>query len=203
MSLTASEARSRIVRADHRDVDDVAELIADAFQYLGIAVWLVPGRQDRRAVLRDHIRIYVEHALTYGEVHMSGDRSGVAVWFLRDGRPLPPPPDYDQRRARACGRWTERFQVLDQLITVNRPTRPHHRLAFLAVLPGRQGEGVGSALLRHHHAQLDSIGIAAYVEATNPPSRDLYARHGYRAEEWFAVPDGTPFWPMWREPGSG
>jgi ribosomal protein S18 acetylase RimI-like enzyme len=190
-----------IVRADLRDAAEISEVIADAFQNLGIAVWLVPGRRERRSVLRDHIRIYVEHALTYGEVHTTDDRSGVAVWFLRDGRPLPPPPDYERRRAGACGRWTERFQVLDRLIAANRPQQPHHRLAFLAVRPGSQGEGLGSALLRHHHARLDSEGVVAYVEATNPPSRDLYARHGYRAGELFAVPDGTPFWPMFRSPG--
>jgi hypothetical protein len=42
--------------------------------------------------------------------------------------------------------------------------------------------------------------VPAYLVASSPPSRDLYARHGYRSGELFSVPDGTPFWPMWRDP---
>ena len=42
--------------------------------------------------------------------------------------------------------------------------------------------------------------MPAYLEASSPRSRDLYAQHGYLAGEPFRVPDGTPFWPMWREP---
>ena len=54
--------------------------------------------------------------------------------------------------------------------------------------------------MRHHHAWLDANGMPAYLEASSPRSRDLYAKHGYLAGEPFRVPDGTPFWPMWREP---
>jgi hypothetical protein len=54
---------------------------------------------------------------------------------------------------------------------------PHHHLALLAVSPAHQHRGPGTA-----------------------GSRRLYARHGYRAGEPFQLPDGAPFWPMWREP---
>lgn len=189
-----------IVRADHTEAGAITDVIADAFQHLGVVVWLVPARAERRRVLGGNFRIFVEHALTYGEVHVTDDRSGVAVWFPRDADPIPEPPDYDRRLAEACGRWTERFQILDRLMDAHHPAQPHHHLAFLAVRPDRQGEGLGSALLRHHHARLDADGVAAYLEASSPPSRDLYTRHGYRVGAPFAVPDGTPFWPMWREP---
>ncbi|WP_407676906.1 GNAT family N-acetyltransferase [Phytohabitans aurantiacus] len=189
-----------IVRAEPAEAGCIADTIADAFQHLGVFVWLVPPRSERRRILRDHCQILVEHALSYGEVHVTDDRTAVAVWFARDGRPLPPPDDYDQRLSSACGRWTDRFQLVDRLLDAHRPWQPHHYLASLAVRPERQGEGLGSALLRHYHAQLDADGTPAYLEASSPPSRDLYARHGYRPGEPFAVPDGAPYWPMWREP---
>lgn len=77
---------------------------------------------------------------------------------------------------------------------------PHHHLALLAVEPSFQGRGLGSALLRHHHASLDGAGTAAYLEASSPADCDLYARHGYELRETFALPDGTLFLPMWRLP---
>jgi ribosomal protein S18 acetylase RimI-like enzyme len=189
-----------IMRADHREAAVITDVVADAVQQLGVAVWLVPQRAERRAVLRERIRIDVEHALWHGEVHVADDRSAVALWLPHDGRPLPEPADYDRRLAQACGRWAERFQLLDRLLAAHHPEHPHHHLAYLAVRPGRQGEGLGSAMLRHHHARLDADGIAGYLEATSPPARDLFARHGYRSGQPFAVPDGTPIWPMWRSP---
>jgi GNAT superfamily N-acetyltransferase len=122
----------------------------------------------------------------------------VAVWFPYTS-PLPAPHDYDRRLAAATGAWEERFRTLDELSEQNHPAAPHHHLAFLAVHPDRQNEGLGTALLRHQHARL--AGLPAYLEASDPRNRDLYARHGYQAREPFALPDGALFWPMWR-PGS-
>ncbi|GAB3958082.1 hypothetical protein GCM10027614_74860 [Micromonospora vulcania] len=86
------------------------------------------------------------------------------------------------------------------MFAANHPHTDHHHLAFLATRPDRQGQGLGTALLEHHHAWLDEAGMPGYLEASSPRSRDLYARNGYRTGEPFRVPDGTPFWPMWREP---
>jgi ribosomal protein S18 acetylase RimI-like enzyme len=175
----------------------VADRIAGAFTDLAAARWLVPDRAERRDVLRRNFRIIVEHAFEHGQVNVLGDGSAVAVWLFAD-RHLPPPPDYDQRRADACGPYTDRFATLDKLFDEHHPGDPHHHLAFLAVDPALQRTGRGTALLRHHHARLDADGIPGYLEASNTESRDLYARHGYRAREPFTLPDGTPFWPMWR-----
>ncbi|MGC4875686.1 GNAT family N-acetyltransferase [Micromonospora sp. DT43] len=183
-----------------QDTTFVANRIAEAFTALEVTYWLVPDASKREAVLAGDFEILVDHAMRHGFVHATGDRAGVAVWLPSVGEPAPPPPDYDARLAAACGEWTDRFQHLDELFAANHPHPDHHHMAFLAVQPGRQGQGLGTALMRHHHAWLDANGMPAYLEASSPRSRDLYARHGYRAGEPFRVPDGTPFWPMWREP---
>ncbi|BCJ67752.1 GNAT family N-acetyltransferase [Polymorphospora rubra] len=178
----------------------IAGLIAEAFAPLPVSGWLVPDPAARRAVLAGNFEIMVEYALTFGLVYVTTDRSAVAVWFPRDGEPPPPPVDYDVRVERVCGEWTDRFLHLDDLFDANHPHEAHHHLAFLAVAPDRQGTGTGSALLRHHHARLDAKGMPAYLEASSTRSRDLYLRHGYEVGPPFRVPDGTPFWPMWRRP---
>ena len=63
------------------------------------------------------------------------------------------------------------------------PHEPHHYLAFLAVRPGRQGHGLGTALLRDRLRRLDAAGAPAYLEASEPRSRALYVREGFREHQ--------------------
>ena len=85
------------------------------------------------------------------------------------------------------------------------PARPHHDLACLAVRPERQHEGLGGALLRRHHRQLDHDEIPAYLEATGERNRVLYQRHGYTD----MTPPAIPVTPdirlhrMWRPARNG
>lgn len=195
--------RIPIVRADASEARDIAELIAVAFHSLAVARWLVPAPARRAHILPANFRIFVDHALAQGEVQVTADRAAAAVWFPRDGGPPPEPAAYPQRVAAACGEATERFRHLDELFDKHHPDQPHHHLAFLAVHPTQQRRGLGSALLRHHHARLDPKGAAAYLEATSPGARDLYVRHGYQTWEPFHLTDGTPIWPMWRQPRTG
>jgi GNAT superfamily N-acetyltransferase len=187
-----------IVRADASEAGQLADLIGGAFAELPPTEWLVPVAAERPRVLADTFRIHVDLAIKHGEVHVTTDRTGVAIWFPRN-QPLPEPEDYDSRLAEACGPWTDRFRALDALFEANHPAEPHHHLAFLATRRDTRGQGVGSALLRHHHTYLDENALPAYLEASHPRSRDLYLRHGYELRgEPFEVPSGAPFWPMWR-----
>lgn len=185
-------------RATHSDVDAVSRLVAEAFQHLRVCEWLVTDPASRLDVLAANFAIYVEHALTYGVVDCTDDGTAAAVW-LDQTRDVPPPPEYAARLAAACGPWTDRFELLDELFEAHHPHRAHHHLALLAVAPERQRQGIGTSLLLHHHAELDRQGIGAYLEASSTGSRDLYARHGYQPHgEPFAMPNGALFWPMWR-----
>jgi GNAT superfamily N-acetyltransferase len=190
---------TEVIRAGERDVPAVADLIADAFHRLDATAWLVPDPVRRRTVLGGQFAILVEHALSYGVVEVLDDRSAAAVWF-DNTRPAPPPTDYDARLVAVGGPDTPRLRLLDELFEAHHPRRPHHHLALLAVAPDRQGAGLGTTLLEHHHAVLDQAGIPGYLEASSPGSRDLYGRHGYALGEPFTLPDGSAFWPMWRTP---
>jgi GNAT superfamily N-acetyltransferase len=191
-----------IAPAGTGDAAAIADLVAEAFHPLAASAWLAPDPAVRARLLSGQFTILAEHALAHGEVYWAGDREGVAVWFPRVA-PVPEPPDYDRRLAAACGEATPRFRVLDSLLEENHPTEPHHHLAFLAVTPSRQGRGLGTALLRQHHAVLDRDGLPAYLEASSERNRRLYQRHGYREQPPLRLPDGTAFWPMWRPPSPG
>ncbi|MDF5758281.1 GNAT family N-acetyltransferase [Spongiactinospora sp. TRM90649] len=189
--------------AAETEAGHVADLIATAFAPLAATAFLVPPPTARHDVMTANFRIFVDHALHHGEIDVIRDGPGIAataVWFPHTV-PLPEPPDYDRRLVAACGEWTERFRVLDTLFEKHHPAEPYHHLAFLAVHPSWQNRGLGSTLLRHHHARLDPR-VPAYLEASGLRSRSLYCRHGYLPRAPFHLPDGTPFWPMWRPAGS-
>lgn len=190
-----------IRQAGPEDAAQVAELVATAFAPLAAVSWLLPEPAVRPRIMTADFLILVEHALKYGHIDVTDEGQAAAVWFDRTAE-VPEPDDYDRRLTEACGQWTDRFRVLDELFEENHPEEAHHHLALLAVDPARQGGGLGSALLRHHHASLDGSATPAYLEASSPGSRDLYRRHGYELRETFALPDGTKFWPMWRPPAA-
>lgn len=80
------------------------------------------------------------------------------------------------------------------------PSFDHWYLPLAGVDPPAQGRGLGSTLLRHGLEAVDQSGLPAYLEATSPRNRDLYARHGF--EEIGVIQQGgsPPMWPMLRQP---
>lgn len=174
-----------------------ANIIADAFQHLDVAKWLVPDDTARRDVVERNMQIFTTHAVKHGLISMTLDEIAVAVWFPT-WEPVPPPDDYDELLDAACAPWSDRFRTLDATFEQHHPHgEPHHHLAFLAVRPGYQGQGLGSALLRNHHEMYPDV--AMYLEASSRESRALYLRHGYLDRGRFTLPpDGPPLWAMWR-----
>ena len=191
-----------IVRAAPDQAGPVAALIAEAFVPLPPTVWLVADPEERRSRLAANFEILVEYAFRHGHVELTGEQTAAAVWVHHDdGVELPPPPDYDARLAAAAGPHLDRFRALDDAFAAHTPHGVHHHLTFLAVRPGHQNQGIGSLLMAAHHERLDRAGTPSYLEASTERARDLYLRHGYRLlGEPFYLPDGPPFWPMWRDP---
>jgi ribosomal protein S18 acetylase RimI-like enzyme len=192
----------RVVRATDRDADEVTRCIAEAFQFMGVTGWLIADPAERVPVLHANFRIFVDHALEHGVVWTTLERTAAAVWFPQDGpEPLPEISDYDRRVEAACGPYAERFRILDTYFAKHHLADPHHYLFFLAVAPGHQRRGIGSALLNQHHARLDEAKTAAGLVATSLDARRLYLRHGYTDDGApLDLPDGPRMWPMSRTP---
>ncbi len=191
-----------ILAANPAEARELAGLVADAFFALPPSIWLVPAEHAhlRATVMRDYFTIAVDHAFRHGTVETVANRSAVAVWF-DNTTPIPEPDDYELRRAAACGRFTERFIFLDDLLHSRHPTEPHHHLAFLAVSPYAQGRGLGTALLRHRLAALDAAGVPSYLEAASQRLVGVYAKFDYQpGDPLHLAASGPPFIPMWREP---
>lgn len=188
-----------VCRARWHDIPCIVDLVVGPFADSSIGAWLVPDEHRRRDVLDAVVRIWIEHALLFGEAHLLPDHSAAAVWLHRYG-PIPP-AGYGERLAVACGEYLERFLHLDDVLRAHRPAGPHNHLAFFSVAPQRYRSRRAGVLLATSNARMGQVMLPAYAEVTSPADRDLYARHGYVPLAPFTLPDGTITYPLWRIPG--
>lgn len=57
---------------------------------------------------------------------------------------------------------------------------PHWYLGYLGTRRGRQGQGLGTQMLRQVLAAADTDGVPAYLESSGEPNLPLYERSGFR-----------------------
>jgi ribosomal protein S18 acetylase RimI-like enzyme len=79
------------------------------------------------------------------------------------------------------------------------PRELHWHLGPIAVLPERQGQGIGTRLLRRFCEEVDLVGNGAYLETDKPENVRLYERFSFTVtaqETLFGVVN----WFMWRPP---
>lgn len=190
--------------ARDEEIPAVGHLISHSFFDLDANNYLVPSLDDRLKVMADFFTLLTEHAQKYGRVDVidlpdGGGLAATAVWFDYT-KESPEPEAYEERLKALAGEYIERFVALDLLFEKHHPHDPHWHLAFLAVHPDHQEHGLGSKLMERTHSELDKAGTPAYLEATNHNNVRLYRRTGYVDMEPFEMllPDGTPFYRMWR-----
>jgi ribosomal protein S18 acetylase RimI-like enzyme len=95
---------------------------------------------------------------------------------------------------------TDRLQTLEELFAATHPKEPAWYLNFAGVSPGRQRQGIGSALMTRALHRADADCMPAYLDATSPDNRRLYERHGFAVIGEHRLPDGPPVFAMWRDP---
>ena len=88
------------------------------------------------------------------------------------------------------------FEQMEEL----HPVDDHWYLPLIGVDSVAQGRGLGSALLRNRLETCDRDGLPAYLEATTPRNRELYARHGFNVVGTIQAGTSPPLWAMFREP---
>lgn len=192
-----------IRRATAEDVPLIADALAEAFASDPPMMWFTPEEEGRVERLRPYFRALLSLHLPHGEVWMSDDPVGAAAWVAPGSWPF----SAWQRRGvipteiRTFGRHPLRVMHGVEAIERGHPKALHWYLEYIGVERAGQGGGTGSALLRPMLERCDAEGIAAYLNAGSPRSRELYRRHGFAVTEEFRLPDdGPPLWRMWREP---
>jgi len=182
-------------RATIEEIPAMAATLARAFAHDPFYSFLAGGAPERNQRMRDGwsgILRFGSANLT--ETYTTDDHGGVALW-------LPPghagPAFLDSLRmmpavARLAG-WGRLRIVTSVIAELEKRHRhhmagPHFYLSALGVEPQRQGEGIGSALLRPVLDRCDRAGIAAYLETATARNVLLYERLGFDVVEELTLP---------------
>jgi ribosomal protein S18 acetylase RimI-like enzyme len=185
------------------DAHHVAHVLALAFA--GDPVWgdwtFGPVTGDERVTLgRRYWRPYVDAALKYDGLRVTGDGGAVAIWVPPG---VPEMDEDDEAAAEAMladvlpGRESELLAAY-QCFEDNHPQEPHWYLSLLATHPDFRGRGLGVALVLDQLDDADQNHLPAYLESTNDVNLARYGRLGFERHGAFAVPGGPTVTTMWR-----
>jgi GNAT superfamily N-acetyltransferase len=165
--------------------------------------WFLADRPRRAERLRPYFQALVPLHHRHGEIWISDEPAGAAVW-------APPAPSRLSGRGeprllpaelRVFGRHPLRAIAGQRTLGRGHPREPHWFLDWIAVAAPARGRGVGSALMRPRLERCDVERTPAYLNAGSERSRDLYLRHGFEVVEELHLPfDGPPLWRMRRSP---
>ena len=137
-------------------------------------------------------------AFERGTAHGLEDRTAIALWL-----PHGVEPDGDRRiepHARHGHPGVRDINAMLEQMEEHHPTDDHWYLPLIGVEPVAQGRRLGSALLQHALETCDRDGLPAYLEATSPRNRNLYAHHGFGDVATIQAGSSPPLWAMLREP---
>jgi ribosomal protein S18 acetylase RimI-like enzyme len=185
------------------DVPKVAAALADAFVDDPVFTFLRPGRLRPEARLRTMFAVEIEQYVL---------ANGGTVWTTSDydGAVAELPPGAWEMPKSATGKetlkWIRAYRTrLPRAIRVQRAMderhvrEPHFYVRTVGVRTARQGQGLGSMLMRPTLERADSAGLPAYLEASSERSAALYERLGFGHLGVFELPEGgPPVWPMLR-----
>jgi GNAT superfamily N-acetyltransferase len=199
---------SQAVRAARRDEAALlGEVLADAFAEDPVFAWLippqVPGRDDR---LRTFFTSMSRGYLRLGKpCYLTDDASAAALWAAPGSWDMPlsqiileAAPSGLAFRSLLLRALRTQLQIAG-LHAGQSP--PHWYLGYLGTRHDRQGEGLGTRMLREVLARADADGVPAYLESSNERNLPLYERNGFRVVgDLRALGHGPTIWRMWREP---
>lgn len=182
-------------RATRSEIPAMAATLGRAFAHDPFYAFLAGDAPERTQRMQDGWSGILRFAsASLAETYTTDDHAGVAVW-------LPPgyagPTVLDSLRivpaiARLAG-WRRLRLVADAMGRLEERRRhhvpaPHLYLSTLGVEPGRQGEGVGTALVQPILDRCDRDAIPAYLETAVARNVLLYERLGFEVVEELTLP---------------
>jgi GNAT superfamily N-acetyltransferase len=184
--------------ATEHDVDGITATLTAAFEVDPLWGWAFPGRG-----LAELWRLLVSSALRYPWVWVADDYAAASVWIPPGGVELTEAEEASLATMLEdlVGSRAAEVESLFGRLADNHPDQPpHYYLSLLGTHPDHRGKGLGMALLAENLAMVDSEGMPAYLESSNPDNDSRYERLGFVRVGEFQRPDGQlTCSTMWRE----
>lgn len=185
------------------DVDRLAVALARAFADDPVTCW-VYASDRRRAHWATRFFAWQLRRLMVQDVSWTtaDGAGGAALWALPERWRESPRDTLSLLRLTLVGVLPRLPRVLRGLgqVELRHPSERHMYLAVLGVDPDRQGQGVGSQLIRPGLDLCDRERLPAYLETGKEANLAFYGRHGFQVLDRLDLPKGPPVWFLWREP---
>jgi ribosomal protein S18 acetylase RimI-like enzyme len=190
--MTPTEIRA----ADKSEVEAVLDTLTLAFCADPIVRYWWRRPTDHLYWYRRLVMAMGARGFDHGAVSVTANMEAAAVW-------LPPGVEADPAAGAVLEGSTpaEKDPIMEDFreqMDRYHPKTPHWYLWMIGVDPARQGQGFGSALLKHTLRLVDEQGAVAYLESSNPKNVPLYERHGFEVLGVINVADVPPMTPMLR-----
>jgi ribosomal protein S18 acetylase RimI-like enzyme len=189
--------------ATRAEVTPLARALAAAFEQDPVARWLMPDDRTRRRRLEVFYALEIEHViLPVGTAWTADGIPGAALvappgkWRVPVSQQIRHLPTF----VRALGMGLPRAVGLLTKVESRHLREPHHYLAHIGVRPERQGQGLGSALIRPTLDRADAERLPCYLEASSPDNARLYRRLGFKDVETLTFAGSPPLALMRRDP---
>jgi GNAT superfamily N-acetyltransferase len=156
----------------------VIGVLALAFRTDPGARWTWPDPQQYLTTFPEFVKAFGGKAFEHKSAYFTMGYTGAALW-------LPPNVRPDEAVMTALLQRTASAQIQDDLTGVFEkmksfhPKEPHWYLPLMGVDPFLQGNGLGSALMKHALIACDHDNKLAFLESTNRRNVPLYERHGF------------------------
>lgn len=198
-------AVSEIRQADPSRVAPIAEVLGRAFVTEPLMTWPLGGRNDdlEERCIRAYAS-YLGPLLDAGLVWETADGHGALVLVSPDQTEV-----WDDALAQVDDSETHdmtddgglRHERFWEWVSARIPSEPLWHLDSVAVEPGWQGRGIGSALVKFGLEQARDSHTAVILETGTPHNVPLYERLGFNVVEEADSPDQGPHvWFMRRDP---
>lgn len=187
------------------DLDLLAETLAQAFHADPVWAWAFPDPERRLAQHRAVWGLMIAAAIPHGWVWTTSDCGAAAVWIPPGVSEL---SAADEERLDSligdllgprAARVRDTFERFEQ---AHPPDRGEHfYLSLLGTRPDHAGRGLGMGLLAGCLARIDALGVAAFLESSNPANDVRYERLDFAPCGSFKLgEDGPRITQMWRDP---
>jgi ribosomal protein S18 acetylase RimI-like enzyme len=188
--------------ASAADEAGVISVITLAFGGDPMARWSMRDPARFLAAMPDVVRAFGGAGFAHDSVYCTEGCTAAAMW-------LPPGVGPDSERLGELITGAAPPEIMPDLERVFaemerfHPSEPHWYLPLIGVDPASQGQGLGSALMRHALQRVDADGMPAYLESSNPRNIPLYQRHGFEILGTIQVGSSPQLVPMRRPPRAG
>lgn len=188
-----------IKTATASDEAGVIGVLTLAFSSDPMARWSQPDPQQYLTHFPAIAKAFGGKAFPQDTAYFADGYAGAALW-------LPPGFSPDEETMIGLVKRTAPNAIKDEIFGVfeemakYHPTEPHWYLPLIGVDPTQQGNGIGSALMKHALIPCDRDGTLAYLESSNPRNISLYERCGFKVVGEIQVGSSPTMRPMLRKP---